>query len=222
MILSGNPIDYLIAFFAGVMASFTPCIYPLIPISAGYIGAQATNTKSKNFLLALVYVTGIAITYSILGLVASLTGSIFGSISTHPASYIIAGIIIVFFGLSMLGFFNLSLPNIIKLPAVKERKYISVFILGLVSGLIISPCLTPVLGAILAYLATKQNLWYGVTLLFSFAYGMGAVLILAATFTSAVLKLPKAGKWMVYVQRAFAVIFLFMGSYFIYTGIRRI
>lgn len=219
--LSENPVDYLKAFLGGVGISFTPCVYPLIPVIIGYIGIKAGTARLKGFTLSLTYVSGIAVTYSLLGLFASLTGRLFGTISSAPLTYIIVGAVVIFFGLSMLEVFNLSLPAIIKLPVLKESNYFSTFLLGLSSGLIIGPCTAPALGAILLYLATKKNVIYGVTVLFSFAYGMGLVLILAGTFGSLLVKLPKSGKWLVYIKRLGALILLGAGLSFIFTGIRR-
>ena len=222
MNLSGTPLDYLVVFLGGIVVSFTPCVYPLIPISVGYIGANSSGSRLKGFILSLVYVTGIAVTYSLLGLAASLTGSIFGTVSAHPLTYIFVGGIIIFFGVSMLGWFNIPLLNIIKPTPHKKQNYFSTFILGLTSGLIASPCLTPVLGAILAYLTTKNNLLYGMTLLISFAYGMGLILILSGTFSGILAALPKSGKWMEYIKKAGALVLIGMGVYFIIVGLKRI
>jgi cytochrome c-type biogenesis protein len=221
MSLSGGPFDFLLAFAGGVVISFTPCVYPLIPVSAGYIGLNTANSRFKSFALSLVYVTGIAVTYSILGLIASLTGQIFGRISSHPLTYIIVGLAIIFFGLSMLDMFTIPLPAAIKLPKLKKQDYFSTFALGLASGLVIGPCITPALAAILTILATKKNVLYGMTLLFSFAYGMGLILILVGTFGGMLTGLPKLGRWMVYAKRLGALVILLTGAYFIYTGIRR-
>jgi thiol:disulfide interchange protein DsbD len=217
-----NPVDYLIAFLGGVLISFTPCVYPLIPVSAGYIGVRAGGSKFKGFTLSLVYVTGVALTYSALGLFASLTATFFGRISSSPVTYLFVGGVIVLFGLSMLDLFTIPLPRIIRLPTLKKQIYFSTFILGLSSGLIVSPCLTPVLASILAYLITKKNLLYGATLLFSFAYGMGLILILVGTFSAVLVNLPKSGKWMIYIKRFFSFLLIGMGIYFIYTGLRRL
>ena len=222
MNLSGTPVDYLVVFLGGILVSFTPCVYPLIPVSVGYIGARSAGSRLKGFFLSLIYVTGIAVTYSLLGLAASLTGSIFGTVSSHPATYIFTGAVIILFGVSMLGLFSIPWPNIIKPGLPKKQNYFSTFVLGLTSGLIASPCLTPVLGTILAYLATKNNLLYGVTLLFSFAYGMGLVLILSGTFSGILTALPKSGKWMVYIKKGGALVLIGMGVYFIIVGLKRI
>jgi len=221
MNLSGNPLDYLVAFSGGVLVSFTPCVYPLIPISAGYIGVNATGSKLKGLGLSLAYVTGLAVTYSVLGLLASLTGTIFGRVSANPLTHLFVGIAIIVFGFSMLDLFAIPLPQIIQLPVLKKGSYLSAFFLGLISGLIASPCLTPVLGAILGYLTTKKNLLYGATLLFSFAYGMGLVLILVGTFSAVLLNLPKSGKWMVYIKKTCAFILIGAGLYFIFVAMRR-
>ncbi|TRZ94914.1 hypothetical protein D4R78_05095 [bacterium] len=222
MNLSGSPFDFLLAFLGGVFLSFTPCVYPLIPVSAGYIGIKSNGSKLKGFILSLVYVTGIAITYSGLGLAASLSGSLFGSFSRNPITHIIVGLVICGFGLAMSGLFHIPIPNLIKPSAPKGNGYFAVLLLGLTSGLIISPCVTPVLASILAYLATRRSIFYGTALLFSFAYGMGLLIILVSTFSSILLSLPKLGKRMLYIKKIFAFILIAAGVYFIFTAIKRL
>ena len=223
MSLSGNPVDYIYAFLGGITLSFTPCVYPLIPVSVSFIGAKSSS-GFKGFILSLVYVSGIALTYSVLGLFASLTGVFFGSISSHPLTYIAVGVVIIVFGLSMFGLFNIPFNINPKVNAslLKSKSYLSIFLLGVTSGFIISPCLTPALGSILSYLATRKNVFYGASLLATFAYGLGLILILSGTFGGFLTNIPKSGKWMVYFQRAAGVILVSMGSYFVYIGIRRL
>jgi len=213
--------SYLGAFLAGIAVSLTPCVYPLIPVTAGIIGTETAGSKLKGLFLSFVYVTGIAVMYSILGMFASLTGTIFGRISSHPVTYIFVGTFITVFGLSMFGLFHIHIPHNKKI-AHKKHDFISTFFLGLSSGLVISPCLTPALGSILIYLATKKNLFYGASLLLTFAYGMGLILILIGAFEGLLVNLPRSGNWMTWIKRASAVILIAMGIYFIYTGIRRI
>lgn len=203
------------------MVSFNPCVFPLIPVNVGYIGANASGSKLRGLGLSLTYVTGAAITYSILGLIAAFTGTIFGRISSSPITYLFVGGIIILFGLSMLDLYIISLPHKIKQTNFKKQNYLSAFLLGLGSGLIVSPCLTPVLGSILVYLTTKNNLFYGATLLFSFAYGMGLLLILAGTFSSVLAGISKSRKWLIYIKSLYAFILIGAGIYFISTGIRR-
>lgn len=222
MILSGNPFDYVIAFFGGILVSLTPCVYPLIPISAGYIAVRADGSKIKGLILSLIYVTGIAVTYSILGLLASLSGSLFGVISANPITHITVGLIIFLFGLSMLDWIKLPQLNLGRSVNLKREGFFPVFLLGLSSGLIVSPCVTPLLGAILAYIATKKHIIYGTTLLITFAYGMGFILVIAGTFSTVLLNIPKAGRWMVYVKKTCGLILILAALYFIYDGLRRI
>lgn len=220
MKLSGCPLDYVLVFWYGVLVSFSPCVYPLIPVSIGYIGIESGTSKLKGLFLSLTYVTGLAVTYSILGIVASLTGRIFGEISSHPLTYIIVGTLIIIFGISMFDIFHMRMPNLVKLPAFKRQGYFSTFILGLSSGLIVGPCTTPILGAILAYLATKKSIIYGATLLFVYAYGMGLILILAGTFSALLLSLPKLGARMLYFKRFAGMLLVLIGVYFIIFGIK--
>jgi len=222
MNLLGTPVDFLVVFLGGIVVSFTPCVYPLIPISVGYIGANSSGSRLKAFFLSLIYVTGIAVTYSLLGLLASLTGGIFGIVSSHSVTYIFVGVVIIFFGVSMLDLFTIPWPSIMKPGPAKKQSYFSTFLLGLTSGLIASPCLTPVLGAILAYLTAKNNMLYGITLLFSFAYGMGLILILSGTFSGILTALPRSDRWMVYIKKGSAFVLMGVGVYFIIVGLIRI
>lgn len=222
MILLEGPLDYLVVFLGGILVSFTPCVYPLIPVTVSYIGIQAGSSKLRGFGLSLTFVTGVAIVYSILGLLASLTGTLFGRVSHQPITHLFVGIVILLFGLSMLDLFTINFPLFIKPLTIKKYNYLSAFLLGLTSAFMVSPCLTPVLGSILAYLTTRKNLLYGATLLFSFAYGMGVILILIGTFSAALINLPKSGKWMIYIKRLSAAVLIGMGIYFIFSGIRRL
>ncbi len=219
MNLSGSPIDYVFSFLGGIVLSFTPCVYPLVPVSLGYIGAKS-GSGLKGFILSFVYVTGIAFTYSLLGLVASLTGTFFGKLAAHPLVYLGVGVLILMSGLSMFGLFHMHINLSFTKKNIKVAGYPSVFLFGLVSGLVVSPCITPVLGSILSYLATRRNVFYGVSLLAVFAYGMGFILILSGSFAGALNSLPKSGKWMHYFKRFSGALLVFSGGYFIYQAIR--
>jgi len=222
MTISGNPVDLLAVFVGGLLVSFTPCIYPLLPVTVSYIGVEAGGSKRTAFILSLLYVCGIAVVYSLLGLIASLTGTIFGKFSSSPVTHIFLGVVIIIFGFSMSGFFSIPVLKLIKIPQLKKGDKFGAFVLGLTSGLVASPCLTPVLGSILLYLTVQKRLFYGSLLLFVFAFGMGTSLIIASIFSSAFLSMPKLGKWMKYVSKILALVLIFSGLYFIAEGIRRI
>lgn len=217
MNLSGNPIDYLAAFVGGLLVSFSPCIYPLIPVSLGFIGVSSSGKKLRGLILSLIYVTGLAITYCLLGLVAALTGSLFGKFSIHPLTRIIVGIIFIFFGLSLWDFFTLK-PFIFGPIFNPQKKSLwQTLLLGISSGLVISPCVSPVLGSILVFVATKRSMFYGATLLLTFAYGMGFTLILAGTFSALLLSLPKPGVWMERIKNVGGLILIATGIFYIYS-----
>ena len=221
MLLSGSPWDFIFVFFGGLFASFTPCVYPLIPISTGYIIGNAQNSRIKGFLLSLFYVTGIAITYSSLGILAVLSGRIFGEFSANPIVNLISGILILVFGISMFDLFHFNFTLDLKVPVHRKRSYLLALLLGLISGLMISPCLTPILGAILTYLSTTKNILYGGFLLLSFSYGMGLIFILVGTFGVSFTGLPKPGKWMIVIKKICAAVIVLTGLYFIIAAARR-
>ena len=166
--------------------------------------------------LSLVYVLGLAVTYSVLGLIAALSGKLFGQVSSHPLSFLIIGNVCILAGLSFFEVINIPFMGV-RLQNKIERKggYLSVFLLGLASGLIAGPCTAPALGAILVYVASRQNVVYGASLLFSFAYGMGFLLILTGTFGAFFLRLPKSEAWFAGIKKASGFILIAAGEYFL-------
>lgn len=222
MNLSGSLLDFATAFAGGVAVSFTPCVFPLIPVTAGYIGARSAGSRLRGFSLGFVYVSGIAVTYAALGIAASLTGSMFGRVSAHPATRMAVGIVIAVFGLAMLELFHIPVLRTARMPVLKRGCYASTFALGISSGFAVAPCTTPVLGSILVILSQNGNVVYGGLLLVCFAYGMGAILLLSAVFSALLTSLPKAGPWMAVLQKVYAVVLLAAGAYFIIDGIRRV
>lgn len=209
-----SPFVFIIVFIGGVLVSFTPCAYPLIPITIGFIGAKSAGSRLRGLLLSLSYVAGIAVVYSLLGAIASISGKVFGSLTSTPIVYFITANVFLILGISMLGVFNLPLPKLLLRPGVKSGGVISAFLLGLVSALVVGPCTAPVLGGLLVYVATKENIFYGMLLLFIFAYGMGALLILLGTFTALLTALPKSGAWLERIKKACGAVLVLAAEYF--------
>ncbi|MCX7926785.1 MAG: sulfite exporter TauE/SafE family protein [Candidatus Omnitrophica bacterium] len=222
MNLSGNWPDFIIAFLGGVGLSFTPCVYPLIPITISYIGINAQGSHLRGLLYSFIYVSGIASMYAVLGLMAVQSGKMFGTISRHPVTQVIVGIVFILFGLTMMRVVQMKLPSVVKSNQIKIKGPLTIFFFGAVSGLVASPCVAPALWAILLYVATTHKVAYGASLLIVFGYGMGILLILAGTLGTKVLHLPKAGKWMVYVEYICAAVLIGFGLIFIVSAIRRI
>ncbi|MEO0336142.1 MAG: cytochrome c biogenesis protein CcdA, partial [Pseudomonadota bacterium] len=200
---------FLLVFLAGILASFTPCIYPMIPITLAVLGARDDKrSKTASLTLSLSYVLGIAMTYSLLGVFAAFTGSLFGGFLGHPAVAFSLGLIFVALGLSMYGLFEIQVPQFVsrKLSLHKTQKGpVGAFMAGNVAGILASPCVGPVLVGLLAFVAQTRSVGLGFALMFTFAFGMGQLFLVLGTFSHLLSKIPKSGNWMDVVK-------FFMGS----------
>jgi thiol:disulfide interchange protein DsbD len=207
----------LAAFLAGIGASLTPCIYPLIPITVSFVGAYSGGSRLKGFFLSLFFVLGIAITYSILAIFAALTGRGFGSIASNPWVYFFIANMCLFFALAMLDVFVLQTPQFLQRAGnVRMGGYLGALLSGLGYGVVAGPCLTPILGVLLVVVGQRQQVFFGILLMFVFSLGLGVLLIIIGTFTSVVAALPKSGKWMVVIKKIFGILMLFLAEYFIF------
>ncbi len=209
---------FLLAFTAGILTSFTPCVYPMIPITIGIIGARSAGKRSKGFTLSLLYVLGIAVTYSALGTSAALTGSLFGSVLQNKFVVMgVAGIFIVM-AMSLFGAFEMQVPPALagRLNSVQGNGYPGAFLFGLIAGVVASPCVGPVLVAMLAYVAATGSAALGFGLFFTFALGLGLLFIVLGTFTGVLTSLPKSGAWMIRVKIAFGLVFLALALYYLH------
>jgi len=203
-----------VVFLGGLLTSLTPCVYPLIPITVAVFGAKSASSRSKGALLSLLYVMGMAVMYSSLGLIAALSGMVFGSVMSNP--WIVGGIAFVFilFGASMLGAFQIRLPSGLqnRITQVGGEGYLGAFLMGLVAGVVAAPCTGPVLGGVLTYVATTGDALLGAGLLFVFALGMGVLFFVLGTFS---VSLPKSGAWMDVVESFFGIVMLSVALIFL-------
>ncbi len=210
---------YLAVYLGGILISFTPCIYPAIPITVSFIGAHGSVSRRRAFLLSLIYVLGMAVTYTVLGAVAALSGKLFGQIQTNPWTYFLIGNLCLLMGLSMLGVFTLSIrtPSCVARTQRESRAkgMLGSFLVGAASGFVMGPCTAPALAVVLGYAATRDNVLFASSLMFVFALGMGTLLILLGTFAGLLAGIPRSGPWMVRISRLFGWILLGTGEYFL-------
>jgi thioredoxin:protein disulfide reductase len=214
-ILKGGGFWAVLASFLGfgLLLSFTPCVFPMIPILSGIIvGQKERVTKSKGFFLSVAYVLGMALTYAGAGVVAALSGTLISNALQNPWALGVGAAIFVALAFSMFGFYELQLPSALQSRfteasnRLKGGNLIGVFAMGAISALIIGPCVAPPLAGALAYIAQTNNTVLGFWALFSLAIGMGVPLLLVGLSAGALL--PKAGAWMDAVKNFFGVAML--------------
>jgi thiol:disulfide interchange protein DsbD len=227
--LSANPALALVFVFAGgVLTSLTPCIYPMIPITAAIVGgAEAASgaagepRRSRRWRaagLTLTYVVGLAAVYSALGLFAGLTGTLFGSVSTNPWLYFAMANVLVLAALAMLDVLPVRMPAALLArvsAAGTAGRYSGAFVMGAMSGLVAAPCSAPVMAAVLTWVSATRSAALGFIYLFVFSLGMCTLLVVVGLFSGTVTRLPRAGVWMVWVKRAFALVMLGVAEYYL-------
>lgn len=199
---------------AGLLTSLTPCVYPMVPITAGIVG-RLSNTRGQATLNSLLYVLGLALTYAMLGALAATTGHLFGSVASHPLALLFVGLLCMVFGLGMLGWIPLpQLAPAIAVPESRLGRPLATFAMGAVSGLVMAPCTSPVLGILLIYIAAQGQALWGALLMAVFAFGMSSLLILVGSLSGCLSVLPKAGPWMNVVKYALAALMMASAAYF--------
>jgi cytochrome c-type biogenesis protein len=214
---TGSVVAYPLVFLGGIVTSIGPCNVAMIPLIIGYLGGSLELSRRRSFTLSLTFATGLALTFTTLGVVASVVGGLIGGMS-RVWYYLVAAVCIAI-ALQMLGAFHL--PQISGLGRLREQVTLKglpgALALGLVSGLVASQCATPVLAAILTYVMARQGaLVYGAVLLFLYALGRGVPIVVAGTFTGVLKQLRAFGRWSTAMEKASAVIILGVGLYFLW------
>nr|MBN2277909.1 thioredoxin family protein [candidate division Zixibacteria bacterium] len=208
-----------LAYLTGVLLSFSPCTYPMIPITVSVFAGQ-NRSLGRGFILSLFYVGSMAIMYGLMGLIVSLVGGVFGAWLASPP--VVIGIVAVFviFALSMFGLFELQVPSSLRQRLGARQTGGGVggsIVLGIIAALVVSPCVGPFVAGILLYIATYGSPVFGFLVLFIFAIGLGTLYLIIGTFSSAISALPGAGMWMESVKKFFGFVLLVMALYFLRT-----
>jgi cytochrome c-type biogenesis protein len=221
--LSASPLTALpILFIAGVLTSLAPCIYPMIPITAAIVGGsavgEAPRARAQTVLLTFAYVLGLSLAYASVGLFAGLTGTLFGSVSTNPWVYFAMANLLIVAALAMLEVIPVRVPAWLLTRAATAGKggsLYGVFVMGAASGLVAAPCSAPVMAAVLTWVTATKSGVLGFLYLFVFSLGMCTLLVMVGLFSGTVARLPRAGAWMVWIKRIFALIMLAVAEYYL-------
>ena len=211
----GLILTYFIIFFGGLALNLTPCVYPLIPITISFFGGQDTS-KGRTFWMALAYVLGIAVTYSVLGVVAALGGGLFGALLTNPIVLLGIAAVLIGLSLSMFGVYEFRLPTGLMTAASQSKAGIfGSFFMGLTLGIVAAPCVGPFVIGLLTYVAAQQSVILGFSMFFTLAMGLGLPYLFLAMYSSKLSSLPRSGSWMIGVRVIFGLVLIAMAIYFI-------
>lgn len=213
---SGLLVGLLFVFIGGLALNLTPCVYPLIPITIGYFGGQSEGRTSRLTLMGLLFMLGMAVTYSIVGVVTSLTGAVFGALLQNPIVIVVIAGIFVVLSLSMFGVYEFKLPDswVAKAGGAKGGYY-GAFFMGLTMGIVAAPCIGPFVLGLVTYVAAKGDPLFGFLMFFVLALGLGLPYLFLAIFSGKIKNLPRAGMWMDAVKHIFGFILLGMALYFL-------
>jgi thiol:disulfide interchange protein DsbD len=206
---SGLPKTLLILFLGGLALNLTPCVFPMIPITMGFFGMQSDGRRSRRFALSALYVLGIVITYSTLGVVAALSGKLFGAWLQHPAVLISLALFMVILSTSMFGFWDITVPQFIANRAMGRAGLAGAMTMGLIVGIVAAPCVGPVVAALFAVVAATANVANGLALFAALGFGLGFPYLIALN------ALPKPGEWMEQVKKAMGFVLIAMAFYFV-------
>ncbi len=213
---SGLIVSIIFVFLGGLALNLTPCVYPLIPITIGYFGGQSGGSTKHLAFLGLLYVLGIALTYSVVGVVTSLSGAVFGALLQNPIVIIFIVAVFIALGLSQFEVYEFKLPDswVMKAGGAKSGGF-GAFFMGLTMGIVAAPCIGPFVIGLVTYVAAKGDPLYGFLMFFFLALGLGTPYFVLAIFSGKIKSLPKAGDWMRGVEHIFGLILFGAAVYFL-------
>ncbi len=206
---------FLAVYAAGFITSLTPCVYPIIPIVVGFLGSRSGGfgSRAKG---AVLYTLGLAFVYTALGMVAALTGKIFGTLTANSYVFGAFGLLILVLGGNMMEWYIIPIPGFKVTMEGEKESFFTPFIVGMSTGLVASPCTAPVLGGLLMFVAATKAVVKGGLLMFTFSVGMSTLLLIIGFSASLISFLPKSGQWMVTVKKVLALILICAGLYFVF------
>jgi thiol:disulfide interchange protein DsbD len=205
----GLPLVLLILFVGGLALNLTPCVLPMVPITIGFFAMQSDGRRSRRFLLSLAYVAGIVVMYASLGVVASLSGALFGSWLQHPAVLVGLAVLMLVLASSMFGAWEMTVPQFISSRSGGRAGYAGAAVMGLFVGIVAAPCVGPIVAALFFLVASIGKPLIGFAMFAALGFGLGFPYLAALSF------LPKPGEWMVQFKRALGFVLIAEAFYFL-------
>ncbi len=212
----------VVAFAAGVVTSFTPCAYPMIPITVTYMASAGVGRRRRVVALSAIYVAGLSFVYAALGVIAALLGKTFGAFTRNPWIYGGFGVLVILLGLAMLDLFSIPVPRFVTRmqgAGAQRGGYVGALLLGVAAGFIAAPCTAPVTGALLTLVAIRQEVVWGGFLLLVYGLGLSLLFFVLGVSAGLLSGLPKPGPWMKLVKTVLAVAILLVGLWFLYAAV---
>jgi thiol:disulfide interchange protein DsbD len=205
----------LLGIFVGGMAlNLTPCVYPLIPVTISYFGG--VSGKGRTIVHGICYVGGIAVTNSMLGVFAALTGGLMGALLQHPLVLTLIAVLLISLSLSLFGFWELRIPQGLMRVATKSHAgYMGSLVMGLMMGVVAAPCIGPFVLGLLTWVASMGSPWLGFIIFFTLSLGLGLPFFFLAIFSGHINKLPRSGEWMLWVRKLMGWVLMGMAAYFV-------
>lgn len=216
MATRGLGITLLLVALLGLGLNLTPCVYPLISVTIAYFGTQGHHRRLLVGALASLYVLGITISFSIVGVFAALSGGIFGAALQQPAVLLFIAGVMVLLALSCFGLYQLQPPAWLmrRLSGAAPGAF-GAFFMGLTMGVVAAPCVGPVVVGLLLFVGSRQSVLLGLELFFALGFGMGLPYLGLALVAGSIKTLPRSGEWLVWVEHLFGIVLLSLAAYFI-------
>ena len=222
---SGSVLALLIAFLFGVFVGLTPCVYPILPLTVSYIGSISKGSRFSGFFHSLVFVLGMAVVYASIGVVTALVGGRIGMIWNNGWVLLLLANLFMLLALWQLGVIRIALPQFVSGQGTRRGGVLGALAVGAASGLIVGPCTFPGLAAMMTLIGTGAqsgragSVFFGVAAMFLYSLGLGSLVVVCGTFSGLLANLPRSGRWLNVVEKAFAVLLIAAAELFlIYLG----
>ncbi|MBN1625935.1 MAG: thioredoxin fold domain-containing protein [Deltaproteobacteria bacterium] len=212
----GVPWILVLIFLGGLALNLSPCIYPMIPITVSYFGGKSGTMKGNTLIHGILYLTGLSVTNSLLGVFSALSGGMLGSVLQHPSALITIAFIMMILGLSFFDLWEIRIPPALNRIASRNfGGYFGTFFMGLTIGIIAAPCIGPFILGLFTYVGQKGDPFFGFLCFFILSMGMGLPICVLALFSGAIKRLPISGDWMLWIRRLMGWVLIAMAAYMI-------